>query len=97
MIRAVMKLQVSFKIISIAIMNNLILYWCCLLYTSRKAILTYINNQVGAQVPQGTQVAVISDLSHFKVEGEIADTMATVWRQEDVPLSKSAMKNWKAS
>ena len=39
----------------------------------RKAILTYINNQVGAQVPQGTQVAVISDLSHFKVEGEIAD------------------------
>jgi len=25
-------------------------------------------------VPQGTQVAVISDLSHFKVEGEIADT-----------------------
>ena len=40
----------------------------------RKAILTYINKQVGAQVPQGTQVAVISDLSHFKVEGEIADT-----------------------
>ena len=40
----------------------------------RKALLTYINNQVGAQVPQGTQVAVISDLSHFKVEGEIADT-----------------------
>ncbi len=40
----------------------------------RKAILTYINNQVGAQVSQGQQVAVISDLSHFKVEGEIADT-----------------------
>ena len=40
----------------------------------RKAILTYINYQVGAQVPQGVQVAIISDLSHFKVEGEIADT-----------------------
>ena len=40
----------------------------------RKAVLTYINNQVGAQVPEGTQVAIISDLSHFKVEGEIADT-----------------------
>lgn len=40
----------------------------------RKAILTYINNQVGAQVPEGSQVAIISDLSHFKVEGEIADT-----------------------
>lgn len=40
----------------------------------RKAILTYINNQIGAQVPEGSQIAVISDLSHFKVEGEIADT-----------------------
>ncbi|WP_042367680.1 efflux RND transporter periplasmic adaptor subunit [Bacteroides neonati] len=40
----------------------------------RKAILTYINNQIGAQIVQGGQVAIISDLSHFKVEGEIADT-----------------------
>lgn len=40
----------------------------------RKAILTYINNQIGAQVTEGSQIAVISDLSHFKVEGEIADS-----------------------
>ena len=40
----------------------------------RKAILTYINNQVGAQVAEGSQVAIISDLSHFKEEGEIAVT-----------------------
>lgn len=40
----------------------------------RKAILTYINNQIGAQIPQGGQVAIISDLSRFKVDGEIADT-----------------------
>jgi len=40
----------------------------------RRAILTYLNNQIGAQVPKGSQIAVISDLSHFKVEGEIADT-----------------------
>ncbi|MBQ4056603.1 MAG: HlyD family efflux transporter periplasmic adaptor subunit [Bacteroidaceae bacterium] len=40
----------------------------------RKAILTYVNNQVGAQVAKGEQIAVVSDLSHFKVEGEIADT-----------------------
>ena len=40
----------------------------------RKAILTYINNQIGAQIAEGSQVAIISDLSHFKVEGEIADT-----------------------
>lgn len=40
----------------------------------RKAILTYVNNQVGAQVAKGSQVAIISDLSHFKIEGEIADS-----------------------
>ncbi len=40
----------------------------------RKAILTYINDQIGQQVSQGEQIAIISDLSHFKVEGEIADT-----------------------
>lgn len=40
----------------------------------RKAILTYINNRIGAQVNEGSRIAVISDLSHFKVDGEIADT-----------------------
>lgn len=40
----------------------------------RKATLTYINNQVGVRVPQRTQVAIISDLSHFRVDGEIADS-----------------------
>lgn len=40
----------------------------------RKAILTYVNSQVGAQVAKGEQIAVVSDLNHFKVEGEIADT-----------------------
>jgi len=40
----------------------------------RKAILTYINNEIGAQISQGSKVAVISDLSHFKIDGEIADT-----------------------
>ena len=40
----------------------------------RKAFITLINNQIGSQLSQGDQVAVISDLSHFKVEGEIADT-----------------------
>lgn len=36
----------------------------------RKAILTYVNNEIG----QGAKVAIVSDLSHFKIEGEIADT-----------------------
>lgn len=42
----------------------------------RAAILTYLNTQVGAQVGQGERIAVISDLAHFKIEGEIADTYA---------------------
>lgn len=40
----------------------------------RKAVLTYINNQIGAQVTQGSQVAIISDLDHFKIDCEIADS-----------------------
>ncbi len=40
----------------------------------RKAILTYVNTEIGAQVAQGGKVAIVSDLSHFKIEGEIADT-----------------------
>lgn len=40
----------------------------------RKAILTYVNTEIGARVAQDSRVAIVSDLSHFKVEGEIADT-----------------------
>ena len=40
----------------------------------RKSILTYVNNEIGAQVSEGTKIAIVSDLSHFKIEGEIADT-----------------------
>ena len=40
----------------------------------RKAILTYVNNEIGAQVQQGSRVALVSDLSNFKIEGEIADS-----------------------
>lgn len=39
----------------------------------RKAVLTYINNNIGAQISQGEQVAIVSDLSSFKAECAIAD------------------------
>lgn len=42
----------------------------------RKAVLTFINNKVGTQISQGEQVAIVSDLSHFKVDCEIADSYA---------------------
>ena len=34
----------------------------------------YVNNEIGSQIGQGAKVAIVSDLSHFKIEGEIADT-----------------------
>ena len=40
----------------------------------RKATLTFINRQIGSQVPQGAQVAVVSDLTRFKVDCEIGDS-----------------------
>ena len=43
---------------------------------SRSATLTFINNQVGSQVSQGTQVAILADLTRFKVEAEAADGYA---------------------
>lgn len=39
----------------------------------RKATLTYVNDQIGQKVSEGERIAIISDLSHFKVDGEIAD------------------------
>lgn len=40
----------------------------------RKATLTYISNEIGSIVGSGSKVAVISDLTHFKVDCSIADT-----------------------
>lgn len=42
----------------------------------QKATLTFVNNQIGSQVSAGTQIAIVSDLSHFKVEAEVADSYA---------------------
>lgn len=39
----------------------------------RKAIISYIIEEVGAQVSPGSKVAVVSDLSRFKINGTIAD------------------------
>ncbi|MBO7417349.1 MAG: HlyD family efflux transporter periplasmic adaptor subunit [Bacteroidaceae bacterium] len=54
----------------------------------RKGILTFINTQVGAQVGQGSQVAIVSDLSHFKVDAEIADS----YGDRVVPGGKAIVK-----
>lgn len=41
-----------------------------------RATLTFISNQVGAQVGQGSQVAIVADLKHFKVDCEVAEMYA---------------------
>ena len=42
----------------------------------RKAVLTYINEQIGAQVGSGSQIATISDLDHYIVRAQISDVMS---------------------
>ena len=42
--------------------------------STRKATLTYISSEIGSIIGAGSKVAVVSDLTHFKVDGEIADT-----------------------
>lgn len=42
----------------------------------RAATLTYINDQVGQKVGEGDKIAIVADLSHFKVDGEVADAYA---------------------
>lgn len=42
----------------------------------RAATLTYITDQIGRQIAEGEKVAVISDLSHFKIGAEISDAYA---------------------
>ena len=42
----------------------------------RGATLTYIVNEIGRRVAEGEKIAVIADLKHFKVKGEIAETHA---------------------
>lgn len=41
----------------------------------RVATLTFINNQIGARVSAGERIAVISDLSNFKIAAQISDAM----------------------
>ncbi|MCC8062664.1 MAG: efflux RND transporter periplasmic adaptor subunit, partial [Rikenellaceae bacterium] len=43
---------------------------------TRAATLTWVNDQIGSTVAQGAQLAIVSDLNHFKVEAEIADSYA---------------------
>lgn len=40
----------------------------------RKGTVTYLNKSLGTSIGAGEKLAVVSDLTHFKIEGEIAET-----------------------
>ena len=40
----------------------------------RNGTVTYLNKGIGTSISQGEKLAVISDLSHFKINGEIAES-----------------------
>lgn len=40
----------------------------------RTATLTWVNDQLGAKIAEGEQLAIISDLSHYKVEAEVSES-----------------------
>ncbi len=42
----------------------------------QNATLTFVNNQIGSQVAAGSQIAIVSDLTQFKVEAEMAESYA---------------------
>ena len=43
----------------------------------RTGILTFINSQVGSQVSAGQQLAIVSDLTQFRIDGEFPDGYAS--------------------
>jgi len=40
----------------------------------RNATLTWVNDQIGASISQGSQLAIVSDLKNYKIEGELSDS-----------------------
>ncbi len=61
----------------------------------RDATLTYIQDQIGEKVSEGQKIAVIADLGHFRVDGEISDSYASkvgVGSQAIVRIGKERLK-----
>jgi HlyD family secretion protein len=58
----------------------------------RTATLTYVNDQIGSKVADGTQLAIVSDLSRFKVEAEISDSYGNKIHSGNSVIVKSSNK-----
>lgn len=61
----------------------------------RDATLTFIQDQIGEKVSEGQKIAVIADLGHFRIDGEISDSYANkigVGSQAIVRIGKERLK-----
>jgi HlyD family secretion protein len=58
----------------------------------RAAMLTWVNDQIGSNVPEGSQLAIVSDLSHYKVEAEISDSYGNKIHSSSNVIIKSSNK-----
>lgn len=61
----------------------------------RAATLTYLNNSIGSSVAAGEKLAVLSDLGHFKINGEIPESDAnklTPGATVDIKLGTTRLK-----
>lgn len=43
-------------------------------FSPRNATLTWVNDQVGTSVSSGAQLAIVSDLKNYKIDGELSDS-----------------------
>lgn len=68
--------ELEYSIFEKGLLENARLLQDARILSPQKATLTYINNQVGSQVSVGTQIAIVSDISKYKIEAEIADGYA---------------------
>lgn len=61
----------------------------------RNATLTFIQDRIGEKINEGQKIAVISDLSRFRVDGELADSYANrvgVGSQAIVKIGKEKLR-----
>jgi HlyD family secretion protein len=61
------------------------------------ATLSFVNNEIGSQVAAGAQIAVISDLTHFKVNAEVADSYGNNIRPGGIAVVKVGEENFRGT
>lgn len=63
----------------------------------RTATLTYINDQIGQKVAEGDRLAIISDLSHFKIKAQAPDSYAERIRVGAPAVIKTGKKRFRGA